>query len=152
MITMFWILGISQGYVLRGSEMIEIEAQFTIRNRLDIDAMMKLAGYTERGDFLMEMERATGDRNWDRSVDKGDTFILPSMHKPERQFNEGINYREMMSLNPPPDNETEDVEINSIIAKDELDALKKELQRLKKVEQQHKQKHMTDMYLSLIHI
>ena len=48
MITMFWILGISQGYVLQGSEMIEIEAQFTIRNRLDIDAMMKLAGYSTR--------------------------------------------------------------------------------------------------------
>jgi len=146
MITMFWILGISQGYVLQGSEMIEIEAQFTIRNRLDIEAMMKLAGYTERGDFLMEMERATGDRNWDRSVDKGDTFIIPSMHKPERQFNEGINYREMMSLNPPPDNETEETTVNSIIAKDELDALKKELERLKQVEKKHKSKHMSDTY------
>ena len=148
MITMFWILGISQGYVLQGSQdMIEIEAQFTIRNRLDISAMMKLAGYTERGDFLMEMERATGDRDWDRNVEKGQTFIIPSMHKPERQFNEdGINYREMMSLNPPPDNETEP-EVNSIIAKDELDALKKELERLKQVEKQHKQKHMGDMYV-----
>ena len=140
MLTMFWILGISQGYVLQGSQnMIEIEAQFTIRNRLDIDAMMKIAGYTERGDFLTAMEKATGDRNWDRNVEKGQTFIIQSMHKPERQFNEdGINYREMMSLNPPPDNETEP-EINSIIAKDELDALKKELERLKKVEEQHKQ-------------
>ena len=53
---------------------------------------------------------------------------------------------EMMSLNPPPDNETEP-EVNSIIAKDELDALKKELERLKKVEKQHKQKHMGDMYV-----
>ena len=44
MITMFWILGISQGYVLQGSQdMIEIEAQFTIRNRRDIGSMMKLA-------------------------------------------------------------------------------------------------------------
>ena len=148
MITMFWILGISQGYVLQGSQnMIEIEAQFTIRNRLDIGAMMKLAGYTERGDFLYEMEKATGDRDWDRNVEKGQTFIIPSMHKPERQFNEdGINYREMMSLNPPPDNETEP-EVNSIIAKDELDALKKELERLKQVEKQHKQKHMGDMYV-----
>ena len=148
MITMFWILGISQGYVLQGSQdMIEIEAQFTIRNRLDIDAMMKLAGYTERGDFLTAMEKATGDRNWDRNVEKGQTFVIRSMHKPERQFNEdGINYREMMSLNPPPDNETEP-EINSIIAKDELDALKKELERLKQVEKQHKQKHMGDMYV-----
>ena len=94
MITMFWILGISQGYVLQGSEMIEIEAQFTIRNRLDIDAMMKLAGYTQRGDFLTEMEKSTGDRDWDRNVEKGQTFIIPSQHKPERQFNEaGINYR-----------------------------------------------------------
>ena len=46
-----------------------------------------------------------------------------------------------MSLNPPPDNETEP-EVNSIIAKDELDALKKELERLKQAEKQHKQKHM----------
>jgi len=147
MITMFWILGISQGYVLQGSEMIEIEAQFTIRNRLDIDAMMKLAGYTQRGDFLTEMEKSTGDRDWDRNVEKGQTFIIPSQHKPERQFNEaGINYREMMSLNPSPDNKTEP-EINSIIAKDELDALKKELDRLKKVEQQHKMKHMSESYV-----
>ena len=147
MITMFWILGISQGYVLQGSEMIEIEAQFTIRNRLDIYAMMKLAGYTQRGDFLTEMEKSTGDRDWDRNVEKGQTFIIPSQHKPERQFNEaGINYREMMSLNPSPDNKTEP-EINSIIAKDELDALKKELDRLKKVEQQHKMKHMSESYV-----
>ncbi len=147
MITMFWILGISQGYVLQGSEMIEIESQFTIRNRLDIDAMMKLAGYTERGDFLTEMEKSTGDRDWDRNVEKGQTFIIPSQHKPERQFNEaGINYREMMSLNPSSDNKTEP-EVNSIIAKDELDALKKELDRLKKVEQQHKMKHMSESYV-----
>ena len=47
-----------------------------IRNRLDIGAMMKLAGYTERGDFLYEMEKATGDRDWDRNVEKGQTFII----------------------------------------------------------------------------
>ena len=43
----FWILGIGQGYVLQGQEttMVEIKAEFTIRNRLDIPAMMEKAGY-----------------------------------------------------------------------------------------------------------
>ena len=50
--------------------------------------MMKLAGFTERGDFY-EMEKATGNRDWDRNVEKGQTFIIPSC-KPERQFNEGL--------------------------------------------------------------
>ena len=42
----FWILAIGQGYVLQGQEttMVEIKAEFTIRNRLDIPAMMKKAG------------------------------------------------------------------------------------------------------------
>ena len=41
----FWILGIGQGYVLQGQEttMVEIKAEFTIRNRLDIPAMMEKA-------------------------------------------------------------------------------------------------------------
>ena len=34
-ITIFWILGISQGYVLGQDNSTEVEAQFTIRNRLD---------------------------------------------------------------------------------------------------------------------
>ena len=76
-ITIFWILGISQGYVLGQDNSTEVEAQFTIRNRLDIDAMMKLAGYKNRGDFLSTMEKVTGDYNWDRNVDKGDTFTIP---------------------------------------------------------------------------
>ena len=43
----FWILGIGQGYVLQGQEttMIEIKAEFTIRNRLDIPAMMEKANH-----------------------------------------------------------------------------------------------------------
>ena len=76
-ITAFWILGISQGYVLGRDNFTEVEAQFTIRNRLDIDAMMKLAGYQNRGDFLSTMEKVTGDYNWDRNVDKGDKFFIP---------------------------------------------------------------------------
>ena len=76
-ITVFWILGISQGYVLGQDNSTEVEAQFTIRNRLDIDAMMKLAGYENRGDFLSIMEKVTGDYNWDRNVDKGDSFFIP---------------------------------------------------------------------------
>ena len=76
-ITVFWILGISQGYVLGQDNSTEVEAQFTIRNRLDIDAMMKLAGYENRGDFLSIMEKVTGDYNWDRNVDKGDRFFIP---------------------------------------------------------------------------
>ena len=76
-LTAFWILGISQGYVLGQDNSTEIEAQFTIRNRLDIDAMMKLAGYKNRGDFLSIMEKVTGDYNWDRNVDKGDMFTIP---------------------------------------------------------------------------
>ena len=76
-ITVFWILGISQGYVLGQDNSTEVEAQFTIRNRLDIDAMMKLAGYENRGDFLSIMEKVTGDYNWDRNVDKGDKFFIP---------------------------------------------------------------------------
>ena len=59
LITVFWILGISQGYVLGQDNSTEVEAQFTIRNRLDIDAMMKLAGYENRGDFLSTMEKVT---------------------------------------------------------------------------------------------
>ena len=77
LITVFWILGISQGYVLGQDNSTEVEAQFTIRNRLDIDAMMKLAGYENRGDFLSIMEKVTGDYNWDRNVDKGDKFFIP---------------------------------------------------------------------------
>ena len=77
LITVFWILGISQGYVLGQDNSTEVEAQFTIRNRLDIDAMMKLAGYENRGDFLSTMEKVTGDYNWDRNVDKGDRFFIP---------------------------------------------------------------------------
>ena len=77
LITVFWILGISQGYVLGQDNSTEVEAQFTIRNRLDIDAMMKLAGYENRGDFLSIMEKVTGDYNWDRNVDKGDSFFIP---------------------------------------------------------------------------
>ena len=76
-ITVFWILGISQGYVLGQDNSTEVEAQFTIRNRLDIDAMMRLAGYENRGDFLSIMEKVTGDYNWDRNVDKGDSFFIP---------------------------------------------------------------------------
>ena len=77
LITVFWILGISQGYVLGQDNSTEVEAQFTIRNRLDIDAMMRLAGYENRGDFLSIMEKVTGDYNWDRNVDKGDSFFIP---------------------------------------------------------------------------
>ncbi len=76
-ITVFWILGISQGYVLGQDNSTEVEAQFTIQNRLDIDAMMKLAGYENRGDFLTIMEKVTDDYNWDRNVKKGEKFFIP---------------------------------------------------------------------------
>ena len=79
LITVFWILGISQGYVLQGKDddFIEITVTFDERNRLDIKAMMEQAGYEDRGDFLSTMEKVTGDYNWDRNVDKGDTFTIP---------------------------------------------------------------------------
>jgi len=158
MLTMFWILGISQGYVLQGEELIEIEAKFTIKNRLDIDAMMKSAGYENRGDFLYIMEKTTGDYNWDRNVDKGDKFTILSKHRPERQFNEGINYEEMMPNEDSDDNmtasgegklfwEEEIKKSNAIIEKSELEAMKQELERLKLVEQEHQQKHEMDMYV-----
>ena len=52
-ITAFWILGISQGYVLSQDEdFIEITVTFDERNRLDIKGMMEQAGYEDRGDFL----------------------------------------------------------------------------------------------------
>ena len=42
LITVFWILGISQGYVLQGQDddFIEITVTFDERNRLDIKDMM----------------------------------------------------------------------------------------------------------------
>ena len=53
LITVFWILGISQGYVLQGRDnFTEITVQFDGQNRLDIKAMMKQSGYEDRGEFL----------------------------------------------------------------------------------------------------
>ena len=75
-ITVFWILGISQGYVLGQDNSTEVEAQFTIRNRLDIPAMMEKAGYKDRGEFLSVLEKITGNYNWDRDVKKGDIFVI----------------------------------------------------------------------------
>ena len=71
MITVFRILGISQGYVLQGNE-ITIKAIFTINNRLDIDAMMDASGYKDRGEFLSAMEKATGNH-----VSPGYIRIMP---------------------------------------------------------------------------
>ena len=144
MITVFWILGISQGYVLQGNE-TTIKAIFTINNRLDIDAMMDASGYKDRGEFLSAMEKATGDYNWDRNVDKGDTFIIPSKHRVERQFDEriGLNEEAMGTAdNVSIDNESLEVILlptdTTSINKEELDDLKKELERLKQIEMDHK--------------
>ena len=79
LITVFWILGISQGYVLEGQEkdFIEITVQFDEQNRLDIKGMMEQAGYEDRGAFLELIQDITGSENWDRNLDKGDKFFMP---------------------------------------------------------------------------
>ena len=77
-ITAFWILGISQGYVLgQNEDFIEITVTFDERNRLDIKGMMEQAGYEDRGDFLQLIQDITGSENWDRNLDKGDKFFIP---------------------------------------------------------------------------
>ena len=78
-LTAFWILGISQGYVLQGQDkdFIEITVQFDERNRLDIKGMMEQAGYEDRGEFLQLIQDLTGSENWDRNLDKGDKFFIP---------------------------------------------------------------------------
>ena len=79
LITVFWILGISQGYVLQGQDddFIEITVTFDERNRLDIKDMMEQAGYEDRGDFLQLIQDITGEENWDRNLDNGDKFFIP---------------------------------------------------------------------------
>ena len=78
-LTAFWILGISQGYVLQGQDkdFIEITVQFDERNRLDVKGMMEQAGYEDRGEFLQLLQDLTGQDNWDRNLDKGDKFFIP---------------------------------------------------------------------------
>ena len=79
LITVFWILGISQGYVLQGQDddFIEITVTFDERNRLDIKDMMEQAGYEDRGDFLQLLQDITGSENWDRNLNKDDKFFIP---------------------------------------------------------------------------
>jgi hypothetical protein len=140
MITMFWILIIAQGYVLQGMD-ITIESKFTINNKLDITAMMEDAGYKDRGEFIIAMEKVTGNYNWDRTVEEGDTFTIPSMHRVERQFDEenDLNVKEMENV--------DNVSVSGVITLptdhtsikiEELADLKKELERLKQVEMNHK--------------
>jgi len=131
MITMFWIMFISQGYVLQGMD-ITIESKFTINNKLDITAMMEDAGYKDKGEFLIAMEKVTGNHNWDLTVDKGDTFTIPSMHRVERQFDEETKLYEYR--NSIVDNFTDHTSIKI----EELADLKKELERLKQLEMDHK--------------
>ena len=79
LITVFWILGISQGYVLQGRDnFTEITVQFDGQNRLDIKAMMKQSGYEDRGEFLKLIQDLTGKENWDRNLKKGDKFFISS--------------------------------------------------------------------------
>ena len=142
----FWILGIGQGYVLQGQEttMVEIKAEFTIRNRLDIPAMMEKAGYKDRGEFLSILEKATGNYNWDRDVKKGDTFVIPSklapikiieQEKKVEKIPSGVvrNANEIPIFGPAQ---------TTIIRSEELSELRAELERLRKVEEIHKEKHM----------
>ena len=72
LITVFWILGISQGYVLQGQDnFTEITVQFDGQNRLDIKAMMEQSGYEDRGEFLKLIQDITGKENWDRNLKNG---------------------------------------------------------------------------------
>ena len=96
----FWILGIGQGYVLQGQEttMVEIKAEFTIRNRLDIPAMTEKAGYKDRGEFLSVLEKITGNYNWDRDVKKGDIFVIPSKLAPIKIIEEETEEKSALAL------------------------------------------------------
>ena len=145
----FWILGIGQGYVLQGQEttMVEIKAEFTIRNRLDIPAMMEKAGYKDRGEFLSILEKVTGNYNWDRDVKKGDVFVIPSklapikiieQEKKVEKIPSGVvrNANEIPIFGPAQ---------TTIIRSEELSELRAELERLRKVEERHKEKHMMSM-------
>ena len=56
------------------SDFIKIEVLFNERGRLDLKAMMEVSGFTDRGQFLSIMADLTGDKNWDRNLDRGDIF------------------------------------------------------------------------------
>ena len=128
-IVSFWILGISQGYVLLG-ETITIKAKFTIRGYLDIAQMMEDAGYTNRGEFLTAMERSAGRYDWDRDVDKDSVFevepppgwVLKTKSFPEEEVGPTIE------IEPTP---------VPTVAQEDFDALKKELEELKLAHKQH---------------
>ena len=145
----FWILGIGQGYVLQGQEttMIEIKAEFTIRNRLDIPAMMEKAGYKDRGEFLSVLEKITGNYNWDRDVKKGDIFVIPSKLAPIKIIEEEKKLDELPSCVVRNANEIPvfGPAQTTIIRSEELSELRAELERLRKVEERHKEKHLMGM-------
>jgi|GEM_PF-635964 len=59
------------------TDFIKIEVLFNVMGRLDLKRMMQASGFTDRGQFLSIMADLTGDKNWDRNLDRGDVFYLP---------------------------------------------------------------------------